>query len=676
MPRPLPLEEKETLDHGPLPRQCDVHLCSVPTQTGNSCGSGLVSSFASSSRLFCGDMWNKHWLVIFDFREEWALICEATQNSAGNLKGECLWKERDIILNEPYSYKAMDNHLLRLWEARRSLTKRWKKQKLNRKLKARIVELTEQAAGYAAQLTDSNWVEKCKSSACQMSSKGTWRLFRSLVDPTQTRGETQRQLRRAFDVGKSASRQPPRRAGSGLARGWPYHRQHPNPTAMDVQTEGEDSYPATYKPSEWTPIIRAYKGGEPSPETQVVPSQSVPVSAKPTASAVGAPADAAPAVVFRPRGGLALNGAMAQPLMRALQVTAADRDLGELHLRIHPTNNTFTVATAHETTALHLVQLKQLVFQTTTYPVAAYIAPPPSAVRGVISQAYWEETSQQMLQDLQTRNPDAIIAARRMDKHERQDVPSCIPSCILCGGQHLTGTGSCKARNPTAKRHSPPLQKTKFFTKENFPPLDKTYPSTSAWSSGATRPNGATSQDSEVKALREEVKQLRAALSTSSPTLPQISPPPSLPTLSDQPPQKKRRPDESPAQPIDLEAKFQDLAKNLEARFTERITAQSIQLLPPLLKSAVRLAASNPLLIIGDFNCAHVDWGYRRTNLRGTVLYNEALMLQLTIFNDLACLLVLAIVSLPILVQTSLLEEISPTCSGKGRKPHWVVTNT
>ncbi|KAH7946742.1 hypothetical protein HPB52_003965 [Rhipicephalus sanguineus] len=275
------------------------------------------------------------------------------------------------------------------------------------------------------------------------------------------------------------------------------------------------------------------------------------------------------------------------------------------------------------------IALKQLVLQTTTYPVAAYIAPPPSAVRGVISQAYWEEISEQMLQDLQTRNPDAdIIAARRMgrtlsilitfahgpvphtirymsvvhrctqykgsldactncrrpghrydvcphpksglcsrcgDKHERQDVPSCIPSCILCGGQHLTGTGSCKARNPTAKRHSSPLQKTKFFTKEDFPLLDKSYPSTSAWSSGATRPNGTTSQDSEVKALREEVKQLRVALSTSSPTLPQISPPPSLPTLSDQPPQKKRRPDESPAQPIDFEAKFQDLTKNLEA---------------------------------------------------------------------------------------------------------------
>ncbi|KAL1445641.1 hypothetical protein MTO96_044902 [Rhipicephalus appendiculatus] len=108
---------------------------------------------------------------------------------------------------------------------------------------------------------------------------------------------------------------------------------------------------------------------------------------------------------------------MAQPLMRALQVTAAGRDLGELHLRIHPTTNTFKVATSHETTTLRLVQLKELVIQTTTYPVAAYIKPPSAAVRGVISQAYWEETSEQPLQDLQTRNPDAdVIAARRMGR--------------------------------------------------------------------------------------------------------------------------------------------------------------------------------------------------------------------------------------------------------------------
>ncbi|XP_054924221.2 uncharacterized protein [Dermacentor andersoni] len=372
---------------------------------------------------------------------------------------------------------------------------------------------------------------------------------------------------------------------------------------MEVQSQGEDLDPTTFRPSEWTTILRAYKGGKPSPETLVVPPHAAPVRDKPAAPAVGAPADTAPAtfkptyraqqqqlrvthaialrskqlaslppgtirVVFRPRGGLALNGAMAQPLMKALRVTAADRDLGEFHLRIHPTNNTFTVATPHESTALHLVQIKEVILQETSYPVAAYIAPPPAAARGVISQAYWAETPEEMLQDLQTRNPEAdIIAARRMgrtlsilitfahgpvphtirymsvvhrctaykgspdactncrrpghrhdvcphpksglcprcgDKHELQDVPSCIPICILCGGQHLTGTGSCKARNTATKRLIPPPQKSKFPTKKDFPPLSTTLPSTSTWASKVAKTNIMTSQDSDVKALRDE----------------------------------------------------------------------------------------------------------------------------------------------------------------------------
>ncbi|KAH7974549.1 hypothetical protein HPB49_016558 [Dermacentor silvarum] len=85
----------------------------------------------------------------------------------------------------------VDNHLMNLWEARRSLTKRWRRQKRNRKLRARISDLTQQAAEYAAQLADTNWVDRCNSAARQMSSRNTWRLFRSLIDPTQTRSETQ-----------------------------------------------------------------------------------------------------------------------------------------------------------------------------------------------------------------------------------------------------------------------------------------------------------------------------------------------------------------------------------------------------------------------------------------------------------------------------------------------------
>ncbi|KAH8020257.1 hypothetical protein HPB51_025722 [Rhipicephalus microplus] len=231
---------------------------------------------------------------------------------------------------------------------------------------------------------------------------------------------------------------------------------------------------------------------------------------------------------------------MAQPLMQGLQVTAAGRDLGELHLRIQPTNNTFMVATCHERTTLHLVQLKELVLRKTSYPVATYRTPPPAAVRGFLSQAYWMGSTLSIFITFAhgpvphtihyisvvyrctqyKGSPDACTNCRRAgysydvcphpksglcsrcgDKHDRQDVPSCISSCILCGGQHLTGTGSCK-------------------------------------SSGAGA-GGMTSPDTELQALREEVKQLRAAFSTSTPTLPPVSLPQSFPTPSHQPPQKK-----------------------------------------------------------------------------------------------------------------------------------------
>lgn len=68
---------------------------------------------------------------------------------------------------------------------------------------------------------------------------------------------------------------------------------------MDVRTEGEDSDPATHELSEWTPAMRTYNDGQSSPQTQVLPSHSVSVSAKSNASPVGAPADAAP-VYFKP----------------------------------------------------------------------------------------------------------------------------------------------------------------------------------------------------------------------------------------------------------------------------------------------------------------------------------------------------------------------------------------
>ncbi|KAH7959315.1 hypothetical protein HPB49_010240 [Dermacentor silvarum] len=104
-------------------------------------------------------------------------------------------QETQIQLSEAVT--DVDNHLLHLWEARRSLVRRWRRQKHNTKLKARISELTQRTAEYAAQLADSNWADRCNTAARQMSSRNTWRLFRTFIAPTQTRTETQKHLHRA-----------------------------------------------------------------------------------------------------------------------------------------------------------------------------------------------------------------------------------------------------------------------------------------------------------------------------------------------------------------------------------------------------------------------------------------------------------------------------------------------
>lgn len=64
-----------------------------------------------------------------------------------------VWLKNVVCTAERYTYviqlkedkPPVDSHLLHLWEARRALLKRWKRQKLNRRLKQRTASLTAQA---------------------------------------------------------------------------------------------------------------------------------------------------------------------------------------------------------------------------------------------------------------------------------------------------------------------------------------------------------------------------------------------------------------------------------------------------------------------------------------------------------------------------------------------------
>ncbi|KAH7956647.1 hypothetical protein HPB52_011465 [Rhipicephalus sanguineus] len=64
--------------------QCVVYLCRAPIQNGNSASLSLLSYFASASQRVCGDSWEKHWLVVFDYGEDVVLVCDADMDHSGN----------------------------------------------------------------------------------------------------------------------------------------------------------------------------------------------------------------------------------------------------------------------------------------------------------------------------------------------------------------------------------------------------------------------------------------------------------------------------------------------------------------------------------------------------------------------------------------------------------------
>ncbi|KAG0417590.1 hypothetical protein HPB47_005493 [Ixodes persulcatus] len=83
----------------------------------------------------------------------------------------------------------IDSHLLHLWEARRGLTKRWRRQRHNRKLKLRIAQLTVDAATYAANLTGQNWNTLCDKLNGTLGTARTWSLLRHLIQPGQAKSD-------------------------------------------------------------------------------------------------------------------------------------------------------------------------------------------------------------------------------------------------------------------------------------------------------------------------------------------------------------------------------------------------------------------------------------------------------------------------------------------------------
>ncbi|KAL1467798.1 hypothetical protein MTO96_041917 [Rhipicephalus appendiculatus] len=91
---------------------------------------------------------------------------------------------------------AVDSHLLSLWENRRSLLKRWKRQRLNRTLLRRIAALAEEANAYANKLATEGWVRFCSSLQNTLSTAKTWSILRNILDPDKSKSATSRTLQK------------------------------------------------------------------------------------------------------------------------------------------------------------------------------------------------------------------------------------------------------------------------------------------------------------------------------------------------------------------------------------------------------------------------------------------------------------------------------------------------
>ncbi|KAH7960085.1 hypothetical protein HPB49_016901 [Dermacentor silvarum] len=182
---------------------------------------------------------------------------------------------------------------------------------------------------------------------------------------------------------------PTSRTGHATPGARPSSANHRQTTMMEVQVEGTTLLEEDYDPADWTKIIGTYQG-ESQSKARMEDTNG---------------------------GGLFLPNIQPQLLLRCLCETAKIPIGAEVKLRVHPMNNTCTAATTNQEAALNLVKIRSITLNAKAYGVAAYIVPAADTERGVISNAFWDETEEELLQDLQARNPEAgIVLARRMGK--------------------------------------------------------------------------------------------------------------------------------------------------------------------------------------------------------------------------------------------------------------------
>ncbi|KAH7958823.1 hypothetical protein HPB49_005438 [Dermacentor silvarum] len=113
-------------------------------------------------------------------------------------------------------------------------------------------------------------------------------------------------------------------------------------------------------------------------------------------------------IVFRPRGGLDLrpiNGGALLPILCAGAEIDYNQVRSQDKLRINPHNNSLTVSTPSESRMKRYVQLQGLQLNDQQYPMKGYVAAPDNAIKGILYNAVYNQSQEEIFEDLVALNP-------------------------------------------------------------------------------------------------------------------------------------------------------------------------------------------------------------------------------------------------------------------------------
>ncbi|KAH7965376.1 hypothetical protein HPB49_006584 [Dermacentor silvarum] len=127
-------------------------------------------------------------------------------------------------------------------------------------------------------------------------------------------------------------------------------------------------------------------------------------------------------IVFGPRGGLDLrpiNGGALLPILCAGAEIDYNQASCQDKLRINPHNNSLTVSTPSEPLMKRYVQLQGLQLNDQQYPMKACVAAPDNVIKGILYNAMYNQSQEEIFEDLVALNPSrtfTITDARQLGR--------------------------------------------------------------------------------------------------------------------------------------------------------------------------------------------------------------------------------------------------------------------